>query len=130
LNEKTKVNKATWSDGFGCDGGLFDVGCFHQCGPLYDPTACSRHRALCIACLYFCSCSSTFGRHLLTAFSPQPCQEPGGSYVYASRGLNPYLGFVASFSQWFGLSIVIGVVAYVTVPFLRDIAFAMEWNLW
>jgi APA family basic amino acid/polyamine antiporter len=45
----------------------------------------------------------------------------GGSYVYASRGLNPYLGFVASFSQWFGLSIVIGVVAYVTVPFLRDI---------
>ena len=26
----------------------------------------------------------------------------GGSYVYASRSLNPYLGFVASFSQWFG----------------------------
>ncbi|MCB0292758.1 MAG: amino acid permease, partial [Calditrichaeota bacterium] len=25
----------------------------------------------------------------------------GGSYVYASRALNPYLGFVASFSQWF-----------------------------
>lgn len=46
----------------------------------------------------------------------------GGSYVYASRGLNPYLGFVASFSQWFGLSVVIGVVAYVTVPFFRDIA--------
>lgn len=45
----------------------------------------------------------------------------GGSYIYASRGLNPYLGFVASFSQWFGLSIVIGVVAYVTVPFIRDI---------
>ena len=52
----------------------------------------------------------------------------GGSYVYASRGLNPYLGFVASFSQWFGLSIVIGVVAYVTVPFLRDISLALEWN--
>jgi APA family basic amino acid/polyamine antiporter len=51
----------------------------------------------------------------------------GGSYVYASRGLNPYLGFVASFSQWFGLSIVIGVVAYVTFPFLRDIALALEW---
>jgi APA family basic amino acid/polyamine antiporter len=46
----------------------------------------------------------------------------GGSYLYASRGLSPYLGFVASFSQWFGLSIVIGVVAYVIVPFLRDIA--------
>jgi APA family basic amino acid/polyamine antiporter len=38
------------------------------------------------------------------------------------------LGFVASFSQWFGLSIVIGVVAYVTVPFLRDIAVAMDWH--
>jgi APA family basic amino acid/polyamine antiporter len=40
----------------------------------------------------------------------------GGSYIYASRGLNPYLGFIASFSQWFGLSIVIGVIAYVIVP--------------
>ena len=46
----------------------------------------------------------------------------GGSYVFASRGLHPYLGFVASFSQWFGLSIVIGVVSYVVIPFLRDIA--------
>lgn len=46
----------------------------------------------------------------------------GGSYLYASRGLNPYLGFVASFSQWFGLSIVIGVIAYIVIPFLRDIA--------
>lgn len=52
----------------------------------------------------------------------------GGSYIYASRGLNPYLGFVASFSQWFGLSIVIGVVAYVTIPFLRDIAVALQWT--
>ena len=51
----------------------------------------------------------------------------GGSYLYASRGLHPYLGFVASFSQWFGLSIVIGVIAYIIVPFLRDIAIALEW---
>ncbi|MEL7044016.1 MAG: APC family permease [Pseudomonadota bacterium] len=51
----------------------------------------------------------------------------GGSYLYASRGLNPYLGFVASFSQWFGLSIVIGVISYVIVPFLRDIAVALAW---
>ena len=51
----------------------------------------------------------------------------GGSYLYASRGLHPYLGFVASFSQWFGLSIVIGVIAYIIVPFLRDIAVALEW---
>jgi amino acid transporter len=49
----------------------------------------------------------------------------GGSYVYASRALSPYLGFVASFSQWFGLSIAIGVVSYVIVPFLRDIAAAL-----
>ena len=53
----------------------------------------------------------------------------GGSYVYASRGLHPYLGFVASFSQWFGLSIVIGVIAYIIVPFLRDIADALGWDV-
>ncbi|WP_373521660.1 APC family permease [Aquiflexum sp.] len=52
----------------------------------------------------------------------------GGSYIYASRGLNPYLGFVASFSQWFGLSIVIGVVAYVTIPFFRDISKALSFE--
>ncbi len=52
----------------------------------------------------------------------------GGSYIYASRGLHPYLGFVASFSQWFGLSIVIGVIAYIIVPFFRDIAGALEWD--
>lgn len=46
----------------------------------------------------------------------------GGSYLYASRALNPFLGFVASFSQWFGLSIAMGVVAYLLVPFLRDIS--------
>ena len=52
----------------------------------------------------------------------------GGSYIYASRGLNPYLGFIASFSQWFGLSIVIGVIAYIIVPFMRDVFVALEWN--
>ena len=49
----------------------------------------------------------------------------GGSYVYASRALSPYLGFVASFSQWFGLSVAIGVVSYVLIPFLRDTATAL-----
>ena len=48
----------------------------------------------------------------------------GGSYVYASRALTPYLGFVASFSQWFSLSVAIGVVSYLLVPFLRDVALA------
>ncbi|MDG1276621.1 MAG: APC family permease [Algoriphagus sp.] len=52
----------------------------------------------------------------------------GGSYLYASRSLNPYLGFVASFSQWFGLSIVIGVIAYVIVPFFRDFFAAIGWT--
>lgn len=52
----------------------------------------------------------------------------GGSYVYASRAISPYIGFVASFSQWFGLSIAIGVVSYVIVPFLRDIAAAAGWS--
>ncbi len=49
----------------------------------------------------------------------------GGSYIHVSRGLNPFLGFIASFSQWFGLSIVVGVVAYVTIPFVRDVAEAL-----
>lgn len=52
----------------------------------------------------------------------------GGTYVYASRGLSPYLGFVASFSQWFALCVAIGVVAYVLTPFLRDIAVAAGWS--
>ena len=51
----------------------------------------------------------------------------GGSYIYASRGLNPYLGFIASFSQWFGLSIVIGVIAYIIIAFLRDVALGLQW---
>lgn len=51
----------------------------------------------------------------------------GGSYVFASRGLSPYLGFVASFSQWFGLSVAIGVVSYVMIPFIRDVVAAVGW---
>jgi len=52
----------------------------------------------------------------------------GGSYIFASRGLNPYLGFIASFSQWFGLSIVIGVIAYIIVPFIRDVFIGLAWT--
>jgi amino acid transporter len=52
----------------------------------------------------------------------------GGSYVYASRGLNPYLGFVASFSQWFSLCVATGVVSYMLPPFLRDVAVALGWS--
>ena len=53
----------------------------------------------------------------------------GGSYIYASRGLNPYLGFVASFSQWFGLSIAMGVISYIIIPFIRDVAVALDWQI-
>ncbi|MEZ5043895.1 MAG: APC family permease [Saprospiraceae bacterium] len=52
----------------------------------------------------------------------------GGSYLYASRGLHPYLGFVASFSQWFGLSIAIGVISYIIIPFFRDMAASLGWE--
>ena len=52
----------------------------------------------------------------------------GGSYVYATRGLDPYLGFVASVSQWFALSTAIGVVAYMLVPFVRDALAAGGWG--
>jgi basic amino acid/polyamine antiporter, APA family len=52
----------------------------------------------------------------------------GGSYVFASRGLSPYVGFVASFAQWFGLSVGIGVVSYVMIPFIRDVVLALGWD--
>ena len=52
----------------------------------------------------------------------------GGSYVFASRAVSPYLGFAASFSQWFGLCTAIGVVSYVLSPFLRDITVALQWE--
>lgn len=52
----------------------------------------------------------------------------GGSYIYASRSLSPYLGFIASFSQWFSLCVATGVVSYLIAPFLRDIALAVQWT--
>jgi amino acid transporter len=45
----------------------------------------------------------------------------GGSYVNVTRALNPFAGFIASFSQWFGLCMAMGVVAYFLVPVLRDL---------
>jgi APA family basic amino acid/polyamine antiporter len=44
----------------------------------------------------------------------------GGGYVYVSRALNPFLGFMATFSKWFGLASVIGVIAYVDVALLQS----------
>lgn len=51
----------------------------------------------------------------------------GGSYVYATRALNPVAGFVGSFAQWFGLSVGMGVVAFLMVPMLRDIVVTAGW---
>ena len=69
---------------------------------------------------------------MLTAFAyavlSSTMPRAGGSYIYVSRGLHPYLGFVASFSQWFGLSIVIGVICYMIIPFFRDLAAAAGWD--
>jgi len=44
----------------------------------------------------------------------------GGGYIYVSRALNPFLGFMATFSKWFGLASVIGVIAYVDVALLQS----------
>lgn len=51
----------------------------------------------------------------------------GGSYVYATRALSPFPGFLASFAQWFGLSMGMGVVAYLLVPMLRDTVAILGW---
>lgn len=51
----------------------------------------------------------------------------GGSYVYATRALSPFPGFLASFAQWFGLSMGMGVVAYLLVPMIRDTVAAAGW---
>jgi amino acid transporter len=53
----------------------------------------------------------------------------GGNYVFASRALNPFLGFLGSFAQWFGLSMGMGVVAYLLVPMLRDTLSTAGWPL-
>jgi amino acid transporter len=71
---------------------------------------------------YLCAAIPAVLAALAYAILASAMPRAGGSYVYASRALSPYLGFVASFSQWFGLSTAIGVVSYVLVAFLRDIA--------
>jgi len=46
----------------------------------------------------------------------------GGAYVYISRGLSPFLGFMATFSQWYGFSVACGVIAYMDVALLKAAA--------
>lgn len=52
----------------------------------------------------------------------------GGSYLYISRSLTPFLGFVFSFSYWIGLSVALGVIAYIIVPFIRDLFQTLGWD--
>ena len=43
----------------------------------------------------------------------------GGGYIYISRAVHPFLGFIATFSKWFGLAAACGVIAYIDVSLLR-----------
>lgn len=67
---------------------------------------------------------SAFAYAILSSSMP----AAGGSYIYVSRSLHPFLGFIASFSQWFGLSIVMGVVAYMVGPFISDVILNMGFD--
>jgi APA family basic amino acid/polyamine antiporter len=44
----------------------------------------------------------------------------GGGYIYVSRGLHPFVGFMATFSKWFGLAAAIGVISYIDVALLAS----------
>ncbi|MEA3401778.1 MAG: APC family permease [Armatimonadota bacterium] len=46
----------------------------------------------------------------------------GGDYTYISRALHPFLGFIATFSKWFGLAAACGVIAYMDVTLLKAAA--------
>jgi amino acid transporter len=75
---------------------------------------------------FFFAAVPAFFAGLAYAILASAMPRAGGSYVYATRALNPYLGFIASFSQWFALCVATGVVSYVLVPFLHDIAIAAQ----
>lgn len=46
----------------------------------------------------------------------------GGGYIYISRALHPFIGFIATFSKWFGLAAACGVIAYMDVALLKAAA--------
>ncbi len=80
-----------------------------------------------IPAFIFAAIPAIFAAYAYSALS-SAMPRAGGSYIFASRGLNPYLGFIASFSQWFGLSIVIGVISYIIIPFFRDALQVLNFN--
>ena len=44
----------------------------------------------------------------------------GGDYVFISRGFHPFLGFWASWTKWFGVTIALGLIAYTTAFLFSD----------
>ena len=43
----------------------------------------------------------------------------GGGYIYISRAVHPFVGFIATFSKWFGLAACVGVISYMDIPLLE-----------
>ena len=44
----------------------------------------------------------------------------GGDYIFISRGFHPFLGFWASWTKWFGVTIALGFIAYTTAFLFSD----------
>jgi len=59
-------------------------------------------------------CALSFG--ILSSAMPMA----GGTYIYISRGVSPFLGFISTFSQWLGLTTAVGVIAYAKMFLLVD----------
>ncbi len=49
---------------------------------------------------------------LLYASLSTAMPRAGGGYIYISRGLSPFLGFIAAFLKWSGSVIALGTIAY------------------
>ncbi|MCD6351678.1 MAG: APC family permease [Armatimonadetes bacterium] len=59
---------------------------------------------------------------LVYAILASAMPRAGGGYVYISRGLHPFVGFLAGFSKWWGFSVACGVVAYLDVSLVAAAA--------
>jgi len=57
---------------------------------------------------------------LVYAIMSSAMPRAGGGYIYVSRGLSPFWGFILAFVKWCSIIISIGVVAYMDVMILAD----------